>query len=164
MAGDNPLFVARRLVRAAVEDVGLADPNALLIAQAAADAYHFLGSPEGELAIAEAAIYLAAAPKSNRVYRAYKEAREVAQEKGSLEVPLHLRNAVTGLMSDLGYGKEYQYAHNQPDQVVDQEHLPPSIQGRTFYQPGTQGFEKKIAERLAQWETLRKRIRDEEAS
>jgi putative ATPase len=150
--------VARRLVRAATEDVGLADPQALLVAQAAADAYHFLGSPEGELAIAEAALYLACAPKSNSVYEAYGQARRVAEEKGSLPVPLHIRNAVTGLMANVGYGKGYQYSHAAPDAVVDQEHLPTELAGLRLYRPGDQGLEKAIAERLARWEALRRRL------
>jgi len=157
-AGEDPPFVARRLVRAATEDVGLADPQALLVAQAAADAYHFLGSPEGELAIAEAALYLACAPKSNSVYEAYGQARRVAEEKGSLPVPLHIRNAVTGLMANVGYGKGYQYSHAAPDAVVDQEHLPTELAGLRLYRPGDQGLEKAIAERLARWEALRRRL------
>jgi putative ATPase len=158
-AGEDPLFVARRLVRAATEDVGLADPQALLVAQAAADAYHFLGSPEGELAIAEAALYLACAPKSNSVYEAYGQARRVAEEKGSLPVPLHIRNAVTGLMANVGYGKGYQYSHAAADAVVDQEHLPAELAGLKLYRPGSQGAEKTIAERLRHWQELRARLR-----
>ena len=148
-AGEDPLFVARRLVRAASEDVGLADPQALVVAQAAADAYHFLGSPEGELAIAEAAVYLAVAPKSNRVYRGFGEARRAAEEGGSLGVPLHLRNAPTGLMKDLGYGRGYEYAHDREEGVSAQEHLPPELAGRRFYEPTERGFEKRVRERLA---------------
>ena len=156
-AGEDPLFVARRLVRAATEDVGLADPQALVVAQAAADAYHFLGSPEGELALAEAALYLACAPKSNSVYEAYGRARRVAEEKGSLPVPLHIRNAVTGLMANLGYGKGYQYSHAAPDAVVEQEHLPTELRGLRLYRPGGQGAEKLVAERLRHWQELRRR-------
>ncbi len=158
-AGEDPLFVARRLVRAASEDVGLADPQALVVAQAAADAYHFLGSPEGELAIAEAAVYLAQAPKSNRVYRAYGEARRAAEEGGSLAVPMHLRNPVTGLMREMGYGHGYEYAPDRPGGVSAQAHLPAELAGRRFYEPTDQGYEKRIAERLA---ALSERIRAEE--
>jgi putative ATPase len=161
VAGDEPLFVARRLVRAAVEDVGLADPQALVVAQAAADAYHFLGSPEGELAIAEAALYLACAPKSNRVYRAYGEARRTAEERGSLEVPLHIRNAPTGLMASLGYGRGYRYAHQSKEAVVDQTHLPDELEGTRFYRPSGRGAERDIAARLAEWEKIKERLRRE---
>jgi putative ATPase len=160
-AGDEPLFVARRLVRAAVEDVGLADPQALVVAQAAADAYHFLGSPEGELAIAEAALYLACAPKSNRVYRAYGRAKKTAEEGGSLEVPLHLRNAPTGLMAHLGYGQGYQYAPQSESGVVDQEHLPEEIRGQRFYQPADRGYERQIRSRLDQWRKLKQQLRSD---
>jgi putative ATPase len=163
-AGEDPLFVARRLVRAATEDVGLADPQALVVAQAAADAYHFLGSPEGELALAEAALYLACAPKSNSVYRAYGEARRAAEERGSLPVPLVIRNAVTGLMAKLGYGKGYQYSHAAPEAVVDQEHLPAELAGQRFYEPGREGAERAVAERLARWHELRARLRRAPAS
>jgi putative ATPase len=156
-AGEEPLYVARRLVRAASEDVGLADPQALVVAQAAADAYHFLGSPEGELAIAEAAVYLACAPKSNSIYRAYGEARRSAEEHGSLPVPLHIRNAVTGLMAHFGYGKGYRYSHDAPEAVIEQEHLPAELAGLSLYRPGDQGYEKEIAERLRRWAAIRAR-------
>jgi putative ATPase len=156
-AGEDPLYVARRLVRAASEDIGLADPQALVVAQAAADAYHFLGSPEGELAIAQAAVYLAVAPKSNAVYRAYGEARTAAEEKGSLPVPMAIRNAVTGLMRHLGYGKGYRYSHAEPEAVVAQQHLPDELEGTRFYHPTDRGLEKEIAERLERWRKLRER-------
>jgi len=155
-AGEDALYVARRLVRAASEDVGLADPQALVVAQAAADAYHFLGTPEGELAIAQAAVYLAVAPKSNAVYKAYGEARSTAEERGSLPVPLHIRNAVTGLMRHLGYGKGYRYAHAEEDAVIDQQHLPDELEGMKFYHPTDRGLEKEIGERLERWRRLRK--------
>ena len=155
-AGEDALYVARRLVRAASEDVGLADPQALVVAQAAADAYHFLGTPEGELAIAQAAVYLAVAPKSNAVYKAYGEARSTAEERGSLPVPLHIRNAVTGLMRHLGYGKGYRYAHAEEGAVIDQQHLPDELEGMKFYHPTDRGLEKEIGERLERWRRLRK--------
>ena len=152
--GEQPLYIARRLVRAAVEDVGLADPQALVIAQSAVDAYHFLGSPEGELAIAEAAVYLACAPKSNRVYKGFGESRRVARERGTLPVPLHLRNAPTSLMSEWGYGKGYRYAHDEAEGVIDQEHLPEEIRGTRFYRPASRGYEREIAERLENWRRI----------
>jgi putative ATPase len=148
-AGEDPLFIARRLVRAAAEDVGLADPQALAVALAAKDAYHFLGTPEGELALAEAAVYLACAPKSNAVYTAFDAARADVQARPAEPVPLHLRNAPTRLMRELGYGREYQYAHDAPDAEVDQEHLPPALRGRRYYDPVARGFEAAIRERLA---------------
>ena len=154
-AGEDPLYVARRLVRAASEDIGLADSQALVVAQAAADAYHLLGTPEGELAIAQAAVYLAVAPKSNAVYKAYGAARSTAEERGSLPVPLHIRNAVTGLMRHLGYGKGYRYAHSEEEAVIDQQHLPDELEGMKFYHPTDRGLEKEIAERLERWRKLR---------
>jgi putative ATPase len=150
-AGEEPLYVARRLVRFASEDVGNADPQALVVAQAAVEAYRFLGSPEGELAIAQSALYLATAPKSNAVYRAFGKAREAAEERGSLPVPLHLRNAVTGLMKGMGYGKGYQYAHDHPEHLVEQQHLPKELEGQRFYEPSDQGAERAVGERLARW-------------
>jgi putative ATPase len=156
-AGEDPLFVARRLVRAAAEDVGLADPQALAVALAARDAYHFLGSPEGELALAEAAVYLACAPKSNAVYAAWGAAREDVQGRPAEPVPLHLRNAPTRLMRELGYGKGYQYAHDAPGAQVEQEHLPDALRGRTYYRPVDRGFEAGIRDRLARWREQRTR-------
>jgi putative ATPase len=164
VAGEDPLFVARRLVRAASEDVGLADSHALVVAQAAADAYHFLGSPEGELALAEAALYLACAPKSNATYRAYGGARRAAEEHGTLAVPLHLRNAPTGLMRELGYGRGYRYAHDAEEAIVAQEHLPPELRGLRLYEPTERGAEKEIAERLRTWQSVRAPARREEKS
>jgi putative ATPase len=154
-AGEDPLFVARRLVRAAAEDVGLADPQALTVALAARDAYHFLGSPEGELALAEAAVYLACAPKSNAVYTAWDAAREDVHARPAEPVPLHLRNAPTRLMRELGYGAEYRYAHDAPDAQVEQEHLPDALRGRTYYRPVDRGVEAGIRERLARWREQR---------
>jgi putative ATPase len=149
-AGEDPLYVARRLVRFASEDVGLADPQALAITIAAKDAVHFMGMPEGNTALAQAAIYLAAAPKSNAVYRAYAEAAAAAAEEVAEPVPLHLRNAPTGLMKALEYGKGYKYAHDEPEGVANMECLPPAHQGRTFYQPTDRGLEAEIARRLAE--------------
>ncbi|HEX2452785.1 MAG TPA: replication-associated recombination protein A [Vicinamibacterales bacterium] len=149
-AGEDPLYVARRLVRFASEDVGLADPQALAITIAAKDAVHFMGMPEGNTALAQAAIYLAAAPKSNAVYRAYAEAAGAAAEEVAEPVPLHLRNAPTGLMKALEYGKGYKYAHDEPEGVANMECLPPAHQGRTFYQPTDRGLEAEIARRLAE--------------
>jgi putative ATPase len=158
--GEDPLYITRRVVRMAVEDIGLADPQALSITLAAKDAYHFLGSPEGELAIAEAVVYLATAPKSNRVYLGYGEAMAAARESPAAPVPLHIRNAPTGLMKELGYGKGYRYAHDYDDAYVPQEYLPEEMKGRIFYQPGEMGFEKKVKERLEYWEKLRRESSD----
>jgi len=156
-AGEDPLYVARRMVRFASEDIGLADPQALTIAIAARDAYHFLGTPEGELALAEAAIYLATAPKSNRAYVAWGEALRLAREYPDLEVPLHIRNAPTGLMKELGYGKGYAYAHDSGDAFIPQAYLPDEIGNAVLYEPGKFGFERDIAKRLAWWEERRER-------
>jgi putative ATPase len=142
-AGEDPLYVARRLVRFASEDVGNADPHALSVAVAAKDAVHFIGMPEGNTALAQAAIYLANAPKSNAVYVAYLEAAEAAAKEVAEPVPLHLRNAPTGLMKQLDYGKGYRYAHDEPDGVTDMECLPPSHRGRKFYRPTNRGQEGK---------------------
>jgi putative ATPase len=150
-SGEDPLYVARRLVRFASEDVGNADPVALTLTLAAKDAYHFLGSPEGELALAQATLYLAMAPKSNAVYVAYNEAREDVAERPTEPVPLHIRNAPTRLMKDVGYGAGYQYAHDAPDARVDQEHLPESLRGRRYYRPTDRGLEADVARRLADW-------------
>jgi putative ATPase len=149
-AGEDPLYVARRLVRFASEDVGIADPQALAVAVAAKEAVHFIGMPEGNTALAQAAIYLATAPKSNAVLRAYSEAAEAAEREIAEPVPLHLRNAPTQLMKQLDYGKGYQYAHDHPDAVTDMECLPPSQAGREFYKPTDRGYEGKVRERLAQ--------------
>jgi putative ATPase len=156
--GEDPMYIARRTVRFAAEDVGLADPQALRLAIAARDAYHFLGSPEGELALAEAAVYLATAPKSNRVYEAWGAALQAARETPAEPVPLHIRNAPTGLMKELGYGEGYQYAHAVPEAYIPQEYLPERLQGTRFYEPGPFGFEKEVAKRLAWWAELRARM------
>lgn len=149
--GEDPLFIVRRLVILSSEDVGLADPQALLVATSAQQAVHFVGLPEANLALAEATVYLATAPKSNSILKAYSLARE-AVESGQLEpVPLHLRNPVTPLMKQMGYGKGYKYAHNYPGHFVEQQNLPASLQGKHFYTPGEQGYEKEVNLRLKSW-------------
>ena len=154
-SGEDPLYVARRLVRFASEDVGNADPLALALTLAAKEAYDFLGSPEGELALAQATLYLALAPKSNAAYAAYSEARADVEAAPAEPVPLHIRNAPTGLMKDFGYGQGYQYAHDAPDARVDQEHLPESLRGRRYYRPVDRGLETELARRLADWRQWR---------
>jgi putative ATPase len=154
--GEDPLFIARRLVRMASEDIGLADPGALEAAVAARDAYHFLGSPEGELALAQATVHLALAPKSNRIYRGWKRALAAARETPGAPVPLHIRNAPTGLMKELGYGAGYRYDHDAPEGVAAQEYLPAQFRGERFYEPGRFGFEATLAERMA-WFARRRR-------
>jgi len=150
-AGEDPLYVARRMVRFASEDVGLADPQALNIALLSMQAFDFLGLPEGELALAEAAVYLATAPKSNAVYLAYEKAQRDVKEKGALPVPLHIRNAPTKLMEELGYGKGYRYAHDYPEGIVEQEYFPKELGVRSYYHPTDQGLEKIIGQRLEAW-------------
>ena len=150
-AGEDALYIARRLVRFASEDVGNADPQALALTLAAKEAYGFLGSPEGELALAQATLYLACAPKSNAVTTAFAEAQQDVRERPAEPVPLHIRNAPTPLMSALGYGKDYQYAHDHPDALVPQEHLPEALRGRVYYHPTGRGFEAEIAARLERW-------------
>jgi putative ATPase len=154
-AGEDPMYVARRLIRMAIEDIGLADSGALRLCLDARDAYHVLGSPEGELALAEAVLYLAIAPKSNRVYRALAAAREAARQTPAEEVPPHLRNAPTELMKDLGYGDGYEYDPDWIDGVAPQKYLPDSLEGSKFYEPGDQGREAAIARRLKQIEIMR---------
>jgi putative ATPase len=156
-SGEDALYVARRLVRFASEDIGNADPQALALTLAAKDAYDFLGSPEGELALAQATLYLALAPKSNAAYVAYNEARADVQERPAEPVPLHIRNAPTNLMKDLGYGRGYQYAHDAPDAQVDQEHLPEALRGRRYYRPVERGLEIELGRRLAEWHRRRTR-------
>jgi len=155
--GQDPLFIARRLVRMASEDIGLADPRALTVTLAAKDAYHFLGSPEGELALAEATTYLATAPKSNRVYEALGHAMRAASEYPAEGVPLHLRGAPTKLMEELGYGAGYQYAHDHEHAYVPQEYLPEVLRGVTWYRPSEMGYEKTVKERMAFWKALKDR-------
>jgi putative ATPase len=155
--GEDPLYLARRLVRIASEDVGLADPRALAVALAAKDAYHFLGSPEGELALAEATIYLATAPKSNRAYAAFGAAQEAAKQHPADPVPLHIRNAPTGLMKDLGYGAGYKYAFDSEQAYIAQEYLPETLRGATWYEPTDFGYEKTVKERMEWWASLKRR-------
>jgi len=154
-AGENPLFLGRRLVRMAIEDIGMADPQALVIANAAKDAYDFLGSPEGELALAQATVYLATAPKSNAVYTAWKSALRVAKEGGSLMPPKTILNAPTKLMGQEGYGKGYRYDHDEPDAFSGQNYFPEKIGRRQFYEPVERGFERDIKKRLDYWAKLR---------
>jgi len=156
--GEDPLYIARRLVRIASEDVGLADPRALSVALAAKEAYHFLGSPEGELALAEAAVYLATAPKSNRVYTAFGDAQAAAEEHPAEPVPLHIRNAPTGLMKELGYGEGYKYAFDSENAYLPQEYLPERLRGASWYQPSDVGYEKSVKERMAWWESLKRKV------
>jgi putative ATPase len=150
-AGEDPLYIARRLVRFASEDVGMADPQALLVAMAAQQAVHFVGLPEGNLALAEAAVYLATAPKSNSLYQAYSLVQEDIKHGPNEPVPLHLRNPVTEMMRKMGYGKDYLYAHNYPGHFVEQCYLPPSLEGKRYYNPSDQGHEKEISARLKEW-------------
>jgi len=161
-AGEDPLYIARRLVRFASEDIGNADPQALTVAVAAKDAVHFIGMPEGNTALAQAALYLATAPKSNAVYAAYGAAADAAQKDVAEPVPLHLRNAPTSLMKSLEYGKGYRYAHDETDAVADMSCLPASLEGRRFYQPTERGFEKEIKRRLDGWAEIKKRRRTTE--
>ncbi|HKY95347.1 MAG TPA: replication-associated recombination protein A [Kiloniellales bacterium] len=160
--GEDPLYVVRRLVRFAVEDVGLADPQALLQALAAWDSYERLGSPEGELAIAQAVLYLATAPKSNAGYTAFGEARRAAEETGSLMPPAHILNAPTRLMKDLGYGKGYAYDHDAPDAFSGQNYFPDGMARRSFYRPVERGFEREVKKRLDYWAKLRNERQQEE--
>ena len=159
-AGEDPLYIARRLVRFASEDIGNADPQALTVAVAAKDAVHFIGMPEGNTALAQAAIYLATAPKSNAVYEAYNRAADDAHRDVAEPVPLHLRNAPTRLMKELEYGKGYRYAHDEADAVADMSCLPPALEGRKYYEPKERGFEKEIKRRLDGWEAIKKRRRE----
>lgn len=155
-AGEDPLFLARRVVRMAVEDIGLADPQALVICNAAKDAYDFLGSPEGELAIAQAVIYLATAPKSNAAYKAFGAAMRIAKDAGSLLPPKHILNAPTGLMKSEGYGGGYQYDHDMPDAFSGQDYFPETLGRQIFYDPPDRGFEREIRKRMEYWAKLRR--------
>jgi putative ATPase len=154
--GEDPLFIARRLIRAAAEDIGEADPMSLVLANAAKDTYDFLGSPEGEIALAQLTVHLAAAPKSNAVYKAYSAAMKAARETGSLTPPAHIRNAPTKLMKDLGYGKDYAYDHDAAEGFSGQDYFPEGMERRSFYQPRGEGAEARIKERLDRWAALRK--------
>ena len=155
--GEDPLTIFRRAIAMASEDIGLADPEALKLAIAARDAFHMLGPPEGYLALSQMTIYLASAPKSNRAYRALHAALEAARETPAAPVPLHIRNAPTKLMKDLGYHAGYQYAHDAPEAFIPQEYLPDELRGTVFYEPGPFGFEKDVAKRMAWWAELRRR-------
>jgi len=153
-AGEDPLYIARRLIRFASEDIGIADPQAISIAINCRDAYHIMGSPEGELALVQAAVYLATAPKSNAIYKAYNDVMRDIKKTGSLPVPLHIRNAPTRLMRDLDYGKGYRYAHDATDGLVDQEHLPEVLSGRKYYHPTNRGYESLVKDRLTKWRQI----------
>ncbi|MBS0362875.1 MAG: replication-associated recombination protein A [Proteobacteria bacterium] len=154
--GEDPLFIARRLIRAAAEDIGEADPMALVLANAAKDTYDFLGSPEGEIALAQLTVHLAAAPKSNAVYQAFGAAMKAAKETGSLGPPMHIRNAPTRLMKDLGYGKGYAYDHDAAEGFSGQDYFPDEMERPTFYRPKGEGAEARIKERLERWAALRR--------
>jgi putative ATPase len=156
-AGEDPLFIARRMVIFAAEDIGNADPQALQVAVAAKDAVHFVGLPEGRIPMAQAVTYLATAPKSNASYKAMLAATQDVEEQGALPVPLHLRNAPTPMMQKLGYGKDYKYAHNYQDHIVEQEHLPKELLGRRYYTPSESGYEKEIKARLQWWNDKKSR-------
>ena len=150
-AGEDPLYVARRLVRFASEDVGMADPQALVVAMAVQQAVHFIGLPEGNLSLAEAVVYLATAPKSNSLYQAYSRVQEEVSKGASQPVPLHLRNPVTPLMKGMGYGKGYKYAHDYAEHFVKQQNLPDSLKDKRYYLPGDQGYEREVSARLKAW-------------
>jgi len=153
-AGEDPLYIARRMVRFASEDVGNADPNGLLVSMAAMQAFHFIGQPEGELALAQAAVYLATAPKSNSLYTAFGRVKREVRDTGALPVPLHIRNAPTGLMKELGYGKDYKYAHDYEEAFTPQDYLPAELTGRVYYRPADRGYEKTIKSRLDKWRSI----------
>jgi putative ATPase len=155
-AGEDPYYIARRMVRFASEDIGNADPQALNVAMNAMQAFKFLGHPEGDLALAQAAVYLATAPKSNSIYAAYGKVQQVVKKAGSLPVPLHIRNAPTRLMKDLGYGRDYKYAHNYKDAFTVQDYLPEKLKGQVYYEPSGRGYEKIVKERLDKWRRLKK--------
>ena len=154
--GEEPLIIARRVVRMAVEDIGLADPQALVVANAAKDAYDFLGSPEGELAIAQAVVYCATAPKSNAAYAAFKRAQALARTHGSLMPPKVILNAPTKMMREEGYGEGYAYDHDEPDAFSGQDYWPEKLGRQTLYEPVERGFEREIGKRLEYWAKLRK--------
>jgi len=160
VSGEDCMYIARRLVRFASEDIGLADNQALTVALNAKDAYHFLGSPEGELALAQAAVYLASAPKSNRVYKALDRAVEDVKSHLFKPVPLHLRNPVTSLMKEKGYGKDYKYAHDYSEATTNMETMPEGLRNRNYYEPGSMGFEKEIKKRIEWWQSIKEKIRD----
>ncbi len=159
-AGEDPLYIARRMIRFASEDVGNADPQALVISVAAQQAFHFVGLPEGELALAQAAVYLASAPKSNALYTGFGSVKETINETGYLPVPLHIRNAPTKLMKELDYGKDYKYAHDYAEAYVAQEYLPEKLQGQIFYKPQGSGYEKTIKERIDVWKQKKNNVKN----
>ena len=163
-AGEDPLYVARRLVRFASEDVGMADPQALVVAMAAQQAVHFIGMPEGNLALAQAVVYLATAPKSNSLYSAYSRVQKDVEGTRNDPVPLHLRNPVTRLMKGMGYGKGYKYAHDFPGHFVKQQNLPDALKGKRYYSPSDQGFEKEVERRLKGWRGRKDEGKKEEDS
>jgi putative ATPase len=154
-AGEDPLYIARRMIRFASEDVGMADPQALQVTVSAMEAFHFIGLPEGNLALAEAAVYLATAPKSNALYAAFQGVQKDVREVENFPVPLHIRNAPTSLMEELGYGKGYKYPHDYPEHFVAEEYLPENLRGRIYYRPSEQGFEREIKKRLEHWKKQR---------
>ncbi len=156
IAGEDPMYILRRMVRFASEDIGNADPHALMLTMAAQQAFHFIGLPEGELAIAQAAVYLATAPKSNSLYTGYGQTKDLINKTGYLPVPLHIRNAPTRLMKELDYGKDYKYAHDYQDAYVPQEYMPEKLQGKALYNPTDAGYEKTIRERVNLWRRLKK--------
>jgi len=161
IAGETPLYILRRLIRFASEDIGMADPNALTVVVSALNAFQVLGEPEGRLAVAQAVVYLATAPKSNALYMAEKSIISDINNYGALPVPFHLRNAPTSLMKNFGYGKGYEYAHNAPDAVVNQEHFPEKLGNRTYYKPVQHGFESTIQKRLKYWNDLKEKRKAE---
>jgi putative ATPase len=153
-AGEDPLYIARRMIRFASEDIGNADPQALVVAVAAKDAVHFIGMPEGDLALAQAAVYLATAPKSNAIYTAYGKAKDDVNSEETPSVPLHIRNAPTRMMKDMGFGEGYEYPHDDPDGVADQEYMGGNLRGRRYYEPTNRGYEATIKKRLDKWRTI----------
>jgi putative ATPase len=155
--GEDPFFIARRMIRFASEDIGNADPNALLMAMGSMEAFRFLGHPEGDLALAQAAAYLATAPKSNSIYASANQVKKTVGETGALPVPFHIRNAPTKLMKEIGYGKGYQYAHDHKDAYAPQDYLPEKLKGTIFYNPTERGYEKTIKQRLEGWRNLKKK-------
>jgi len=162
-AGEDPLYILRRMVRFASEDIGNADPHALILTMAAQQAFHFIGLPEGELALAQAAVYLATAPKSNALYAGYGQTRELINKTGYLPVPLHIRNAPTRLMKELDYGKDYKYAHDYQEAFVPQEYLPEKLQGKILYHPTEAGYEKAIKERVNSWRRQKNELKEKPA-
>ncbi len=150
-AGEDPLYIARRMIRFASEDVGNADPRALQVAVSAMEAFQFIGLPEGDLALVQAAVYLATAPKSNALYLAFRKVQADVREMRNMPVPLHLRNAPTSLMKEMGYGRDYKYPHDYPDHFVEEEYLPENLKGRRYYEPTDEGFEKEVKRRLENW-------------